>query len=81
MKKTILEKLYPNHKIKGLPEIFVAKVGWYSTLITNKEEIKILAKRHTDAVGREIEKMCLLLEDELGNRKRADFLPKELLNI
>ena len=76
---TVLEKIYPDHKIIGLPEIFVKNVGWYDTLVHNEKEIKIIAKRETDGIGRKIERMCILLEDLDGFRKRADFLPKEII--
>ena len=37
--ETTLEKIYPDHTIVGLNEMIVEGSGWYSTLITDSDDI------------------------------------------
>jgi len=84
MTTTKLEKLYPNHKILGLNEMLVGPyltcpACWYTTLVTDKKDILAIAKRGTDAVGRNIRIMNLKLLSPNGTIRNPDFKPSEII--
>ncbi|MCK4828806.1 hypothetical protein KA005_74465 [bacterium] len=80
----IVKRIYPDHKIVGINEIFAPGIGWYNTLVgcgladALKNDIIPIIKKGKDAQGRIIEKIALVLEDAEGFQKIADFSIKEL---
>ncbi|MCK4525937.1 hypothetical protein KAW18_01095 [candidate division WOR-3 bacterium] len=80
----VVERIYPDHKIVGISELFVPGIGWYDTLIggladTLKKDIIPIVEKGRDAHRRTVEKLALTLEDKEGFQKTADFSIKELL--
>ena len=79
MKITTLEKIYPYYTIVGLEEMIVDGSGWYSTLITDTEDIFAIAQKGHDAAGRKIRLMALKLRSPDGHLRTADFRPEEIV--
>jgi hypothetical protein len=78
-RQSLINRLYPDHKIMGLPQMIVEGSGWYDTLITEPDDIMALARAGVDAAGRQIRMMALELESPDGIRRVADFRPEEIL--
>lgn len=76
---TTLEKIYPGHKIVGANQIFLPRIGWRDVCTTTREEagsyrcgyIENGSDRHENGM------VALILEDENGFHRIADFRPNE----
>jgi len=77
---TTFTRIYPNAKILGINEMLVEGCPkWYSTLITEYNDIIAIAKRGTDGTGRKIRMLNLKIEDENGVIRYPDFTPFSLV--
>lgn len=78
-RQSLVNRIYPDHKVVGLDQMIVEGSGWYDTLITHPEDIMALARAGVDAAGRQIRMMALRLEGPDGIQRVADFRPEEIL--
>jgi len=70
---------YQGFRLRGISQLCVEGVGWYPTLITEKEDFEHLVEKGTDSVGRPIRAMQLRLISEDGMQERLpDFYMSEL---
>ena len=81
-----IDRIYPNHRVVGLVEIFVPNQGWIEAnygLDSDKpmSEIEPIIANGCDFFGNKITHVELILEHEDKTRRHVDFSIRELQNV